>query len=185
MKVAAVVLAGGASLRLGTPKQLVRIGGETLVERTVRICREAGCDPVVVVLGAAADQVRSACSLDDAMVVMNQHWQEGMARSIVEGVSALDVSVEGCVMITCDMPAVLPDHLRRLTVSVEMTASAYAGRHGVPAYFPRARFPQLVSLSGDTGARDLLKSCPAIQLEGGELDIDTPQDLKRAIELFG
>ncbi|HEX2917812.1 MAG TPA: NTP transferase domain-containing protein, partial [Edaphobacter sp.] len=104
MRVAAVVLAAGASQRLGTPKQLVRIGGETLVERTVRICREAGCDPVVVVLGAAADQVRSACSLDDAMLVMNRHWQEGMASSIAQGVSALDVNVDGCVITTCDMP---------------------------------------------------------------------------------
>jgi molybdenum cofactor cytidylyltransferase len=185
VKVAAVVLAGGASRRLGTPKQLIRLGGEALVERTVRICREAGCDPVVVVLGAAADQVRSACSLEDAMLVMNQRWQEGMASSIAEGVSALDDGVDGCVITTCDMPAVLADHLRRLTDSGGMRASAYAGRHGVPAYFPRDRFPQLMSLSGDTGARDLLKSCPAIPLEGDELDIDTPQDLERANQLFG
>jgi molybdenum cofactor cytidylyltransferase len=185
VKVAAVVLAGGASLRLGTPKQLIRLGGEALVERTVRICREAGCDPVVVVLGSAADKVRSTCSLEDAMVVMNRHWHEGMASSIAQGVSALEDGVDGCVITTCDMPAVLPDHLRRLADSGEMTASAYAGRHGVPAYFPRDRFPQLMSLTGDTGARDLLKSCPAIPLDGGELDIDTPQDLERAIELFG
>lgn len=185
MKLAAVVLAAGASQRLGTPKQLVRICGETLIERAIRICREAGCEPVVVVLGAAADQVQSACSLDGAVVVMNNRWQEGMASSIVEGVSALDVSVEGCVMTTCDMPAVSSEHLRRLAASSEITASAYAGRNGVPAYFPRAVFPRLAALSGDTGARDLLRECPAIPLEGGELDIDTPQDLERAIELFG
>lgn len=185
MKVAAVVLAAGASQRLGTPKQLVRICGETLVDRTIRICREAGCEPVLVVLGAAADQVRDACSLDEAIVVVNESWQQGMASSIAEGISVLDDGVAGCVMTTCDMPAVSANHLRRLAESTDMTASIYAGRHGVPAYFPRSAFPLLLGLRGDTGARDLLRQCPGIPLEGGELDIDTPQDLERAIELFG
>jgi len=179
------VLAAGASRRLGTPKQLIRICDETLVERTVRICREAGCQPVVVVLGAAADQVRSACSLDEAVVVVNENWQEGMASSISRGLSALDPGVEGCVITTCDMPAVSQDHLRRLAATGELTASAYAGRQGAPAYFPRSVLPQLAALCGDMGARDLLKQCPAIPLAGGELDIDTPQDAERAFELFG
>ena len=185
MKSAAVVLAAGASRRMGMPKQLIRICGETLVERTIRICREAGCEPVVVVLGAAADQVRSACSLGRAVVVVNEHWQEGMASSIAQGVSALDDCVQGCVITTCDMPAVSAEHLGRLAATGELTASAYAGRQGVPAYFPRSVFPQLAALRGDTGARDLLKQCPAIPLAGGELDIDTPQDVERAFELFG
>lgn len=185
MKCAAVVLAAGASRRLGTPKQLIRIGGETLLERTIRICCEAECEPIVVVLGAAADRITSACSLDQTTVVVNEAWQEGMASSIASGVSELEDGVEGCVIITCDMPAVSAHHLRTLRETGEMTASAYSGRHGVPAYFPRSAFAQLAALSGDTGARDLLKACLTIPLAGGELDIDTPQDFERAIELFG
>jgi CTP:molybdopterin cytidylyltransferase MocA len=158
MKVAAVVLAAGASRRLGVLKQLVRLDGETLVERALHVCREAECDPVVVVLGASADVVRKECSFDDDM--------------------------DGCIVMTCDMPAVTAQHLRELVREGEVTASSYAKRRGVPAYFPRAMFAQLRKLTGDAGARDLLKQAQAVELEGGELDIDTAADLRRARELF-
>jgi molybdenum cofactor cytidylyltransferase len=69
--------------------------------------------------------------------------------------------------------------------SGELTASSYAGRRGVPAYFPVASFPLLVELHGDVGARDLLRSARCMELSGGELDVDTEKDLARARELFG
>ena len=86
--IAAVVLAAGASTRLGEPKQLIAIGGETLLERAVRTAREAGCAPVVVVLGADAERIRERCDLGDALAVVNEEWQEGMASSIRIGVAA-------------------------------------------------------------------------------------------------
>ncbi len=70
MSVAAIILAAGASLRLGRPKQLVRLGDETLLERTVRICHEAGCTSVVVVLGAEADLLCERCDLSDVHIVL-------------------------------------------------------------------------------------------------------------------
>ncbi|HEU4636950.1 MAG TPA: nucleotidyltransferase family protein [Edaphobacter sp.] len=184
MKYGGMVLAAGASRRMGTPKQLLRISGEMLLERALRICRDAGCNPIVVVLGASADQVKSSCPLEDAIVVVNKEWQEGMSSSIAMGISALDDGVDGCVITTCDMPAVSAHHLRKLAKAGQVTASAYAGRSGVPAFFPRSIFPRLTMLRGDMGARSLLLQAPSIPLEGGELDIDTPQDLERAIELF-
>lgn len=184
MRTAAIVLAAGASRRLGEPKQLILLHGETLVERAARICREAGCDPVIVVLGAEAAKIRERCSFEGAKIFVHEEWAEGMGASVRAGVSALKTDVDGCIIAVCDMPAVSSDHLRELMKPREITASCYAGRHGVPAYFPRSTFAQLMELRGDTGARDLLKNTRAVELTGGELDVDTPEDLARLRELF-
>jgi CTP:molybdopterin cytidylyltransferase MocA len=185
VKVAAIVLAAGASRRLGEPKQLIRLAGETLVERAVRICREADCDPVVVVLGASANEIQKQCTFEDAKILINEEWTEGMGASVRTAVSALDDVVDGCVVVTCDMPAVSVEHLRELMRTGEKTGSTYAGRRGVPAFFPRASFAQLMELRGDIGARDLLKDAPTVELKGGEIDLDTADDLARVRELFG
>lgn len=185
MSVAAIVLAAGASRRLGFPKQLIRLGGETLVERAVRLSREAGCQPVVLVLGASADEIKKVCAFEDAAIVVNEEWAEGMATSIAAGVRTLGPEVEGCLVTTCDMPAVTTLHLRKLMNMGEVMASAYAGGHAVPAYFPRRHFTALIELRGDTGARTLLKEAASIALEGGDLDIDTLEDVGRARELYG
>jgi CTP:molybdopterin cytidylyltransferase MocA len=184
MRVAAVVLAAGASTRLGEPKQLVMLGGETLLERAVRIAQEAGCAPVVVVLGASAEVIRAASDLNGAIAVVNDRWAEGMGSSVRAGVAPLK-EVDGCVVMTCDMPSVTAAHLQTLMGTGEVTASLYAGRRGVPAYFPVSRFPVLMELQGDTGARDLLRTARCKELVGGELDVDTVGDLERARELFG
>ncbi len=180
--VGAVVLAAGASVRFGSSKQLARLDGETLLERAVRVAREAGCRPVVVVLGAAAEMVRAQCELGDAVTVVNDDWASGMGGSIRTGVQCLrgvDELVDGCIVMTCDMPAVTAAHLRRLMTG-KVTASAYAGGRGVPAYFPAAMFAELMMLRGDTGARKLLGDARTVELAGGELDVDTSEDMARA-----
>ncbi|GGA64729.1 hypothetical protein GCM10011507_15470 [Edaphobacter acidisoli] len=175
-KTAAVIVAAGASMRFGSPKQLARLDGEALLERAVRVAREAGCRPVVVVLGASAELIRAQCLLEDAVVIVHEDWASGMGGSIGCGVRAL-YDVDGCVVMTCDMPAVTPEHLRLLMTTGETMASAYAGRHGVPAYFPADRFAELAQLHGDSGAREMLRNVQSVELVGGELDIDTPEDL--------
>jgi len=184
MRVAAIVLAAGASKRLGEPKQLVRLGSETLLESAVRVAREAGCSPVVVVLGASAASIQVAPRLGNAIIVVNDDWAEGMGSSVRSGVGTLR-DVDACLVLTCDMPAVTASHLRLLMAAGELTASSYAGRRGVPAYFPVGTFPLLMELHGDAGARDLLRSARCVELSGGELDVDTVEDLERARELFG
>jgi molybdenum cofactor cytidylyltransferase len=188
MSVAAVVLAAGASTRLGELKQLVVLGEETLLERAVRVAREAGCSPVVVVLGAEFAQVLGNSLLGEAVPVINDRWTEGMASSIRLGVRTLGFvakAAAGVVLMTCDMPAVTAVHLRALMGSGERTASCYAGRSGVPAYFPASGFDALMELQGDAGARALLRTARSVELAGGELDVDTAEDLARARELFG
>jgi molybdenum cofactor cytidylyltransferase len=182
MSVGAVVLAAGASRRLGRPKQLVRVDDETLVERAARVAHEAGCEPVIVVIGAYSEEIRSKVAMPDVRVVVNERWQQGMASSICVGVTALDDRAEGCVLMTCDMPAVTAEHLRRLISARCLMASLYAGRCGVPAFFPRAMFPDLLVLQGDAGARELIRDAAALELADGEVDIDTEDDLRRFAE---
>ena len=185
--VAAVVLAAGASRRLGQPKQLLMLDGETLLARTVRLACEAGAAPVLVVVGAHAQLIGAAVSADSAAVVMNEEWEQGIASSIHVGVKALDANASGVLILACDQPRLSAEHLRGLmetfaaTSDNSIVASAYAGVNGIPAVFPREAFPHLLALSGDKGARSLLMQppCPLIALpfEGGEVDIDQPDDL--------
>ncbi|HWW98631.1 MAG TPA: nucleotidyltransferase family protein [Edaphobacter sp.] len=188
MSIAAVVLAAGASTRLGEPKQLATLGGETLLERAVRVAREAGCLPVVVVVGAEYGQVLGNSVLGDVVTVINDKWEEGMASSIRLGVRALEFAArdaEGVLLMTCDQPAVTVKHLGRLMMRAEVKGSRYAGKNGVPAFFPKKYFDKLMKLKGDAGARELLAEARYVELENGELDVDTVEDLNRARELFG
>jgi len=185
MPVAAVILAAGASSRLGEPKQLVLLAGERLLERAARVAAEAGCEPVVVVLGSQAHAIQAGCALSHAIVVVNDAWAEGMASSIRCGVAQV-ASCEAVIVMTCDQPAVTAAHLRSLIAlgANEPVASSYSGRHGVPAYFPLRYLSALGELQGDAGARSLLESASAVELAGGDLDIDTPEALTAAQKIF-
>jgi molybdenum cofactor cytidylyltransferase len=174
---AAVILAAGFSRRLGRPKQTLRHCDETLVERAARIATEAGLSPVFVVVNRDAD---FCDSLDcrGCFVVMNERAQEGMASSIRRGIMAAKTfGASGAVLMTCDQIELDADHLRRLAAnSGRTTASSYAGRKGIPAYFPASAFEELLRLHGDTGARDLLLRAEAIPNEALTVDIDTEAD---------
>ena len=185
--IAAVILAAGASRRLGQPKPLVQLGEETLLERTIRVARTAELCPVLVVLGSEAGLIQSRCNLSDVHIVYNRRWVEGMASSIRAALELLHVehfAVDGAVLLVCDQPAVTAEHLRNLVASGRTTASEYGPRRGVPAYFPASAFPELAKLSGDAGARELLRGAEAMPLAGGELDVDTPEELEEARRQF-
>jgi molybdenum cofactor cytidylyltransferase len=187
INVAAVILAAGASRRLGRPKQLLEYQGETLVARAVRIAGEAGLNPAIVVLGAHREAVLAALANMSAISVDNSEWQEGIASSMRAGLKALEErspDAAGVLIMPCDQPRLNSEHLLRLLSSFAVetiSASTYAGVRGVPAVFPRSAFPELMNLSGDTGARKLLVNppCPVIEVpfEGGDVDIDTPEDI--------
>ena len=167
---------------MGEPKQLVCFRGETLLDRAVRVAGEAGLDPVVVVLGAEAKRVETHCDLRRAWVVVHAGWAEGMGSSIRAGMELVQGfgDVGGAVVMTCDMPDVTAEHLRRLAVDPGVTtASMYAGRRGVPAYLPRAAFAELLRLGGDAGAREMLRDAAHVPLAKGEMDVDTAEDLER------
>lgn len=185
MSVAAIILAAGASRRLGRPKQLVEIAGETLLARAVRVASEAAFAPVVVVVGneaGFADQLIGG----DVVLVRNIAADEGIASSIRRGIEAVDGSnCSGALLMTCDQPRVTPEHLRALAADeTAVSGSLYAGRIGVPAYFPASSFESLLQLRGDVGARELLRRARAVPAEELALDVDTEEDVERAIDLL-
>ncbi len=190
MPVAAIVLAAGASRRLGHPKQLLMHGGETMIERAIRMANEAGAAPVIAVLGAYRELIQEAVRSGNCTPVVNSAWDEGISTSIQAGLAALNESAPqapGALMLACDQPRLSTAHLRAMLeafgaqAAPAIVASAYQGVLGIPAVFPREVFAELRSLRGDKGARALLMQppCPLVALPfpGGEIDIDLPADM--------
>ncbi|MDR3777126.1 MAG: nucleotidyltransferase family protein [Terracidiphilus sp.] len=193
MPIPAIVLAAGASRRLGQPKQLLLLDGETLLERAIRLAAEAGADPVFVILGAHFERICAAVpfnQLPHAILVINSEWAQGIASSINTALRPLSIvapRAEGALILSCDQPRLTAAHLRALLErfaaqpAPTIVASTYAGVLGIPAVFPREVFADLRALRGDKGARALLMKppCPLISLPfpGGEIDIDEPADL--------
>jgi molybdenum cofactor cytidylyltransferase len=192
MTIPAIILAAGASRRLGHPKQLVAFEGETLLERALRLAKESGAAPVLVVMGANFAAICASISFEGAIPVLNDHWERGMSSSIHAGLNEAEVraaGAEGVMVMACDQPRLSTNHLRTLLAAFEahktssIIASTYAGTHGIPAVFPRIAFRGLRSLHGDKGARSLLAKPPceviAVPFQGGEVDIDLPSDLEQ------
>jgi len=190
MTVAAVILAAGASRRLGQPKQLLVYRGEALLESAARLAAEAGAVPVITVLGAHLAEISAAIPQGESIRVYNDRWEQGIAGSIHAGLHALATiapEADGVLLMTCDQPRLTAAHLHALldaftAVKAEsIAASFYSGTLGVPAIFPRSVFPQLLELRGDQGARKLLLDppCPLLRIDfPGEVDIDSPDDLR-------
>lgn len=182
----AVVLAAGSSTRLGRPKQLVEADGEPLLRRVVRAVRATNPAQCLVVLDEAAP-FESVLDALDVRIVRIADAARGMSASLRAGVAALGAECEGALVVVTDQPALAENHLRNLCTAWRAApafavASAYAGVIGVPALLPRSWFDAVAALSGDTGARELLRSRPdviAIAAPDLAFDIDTPGDLAR------
>jgi CTP:molybdopterin cytidylyltransferase MocA len=180
------VLAGGASRRLGRPKQLVSMAGEPLVRRMAKVALGSRCAAVSVILGAGAPEV--AAALDDLPVtcLLNDQWAEGMSSS-VRAASAWgrEMNLGAMLLILVDQIHLTARHLDALiTASAggrRLVASRYDGIVGVPALFPRQLFPAMAGLHGDVGARALLRipglPVATVWWEEGRIDLDVPRDL--------
>jgi len=190
MTIAAIVLAAGASRRLGQPKQLLTCGGETMIDRAIRLAGESGASPVIAVLGAHYELVRETALMRGATLIVNSAWEQGISTSIQAGLASLDESAPqtaGVLILGCDQPQLTAGHLRALLevfltqAAPSIVTSKYKDVRGVPAVFPREVFDHLRALQGDKGARSLLMHppCPLIELPlpGGEIDIDLPTDI--------
>lgn len=185
MKTAALILAAGGATRFGGPKQLLEIDGETLVDRACRIALEAGCGPVLRVLGARAGEILMRPEPAGVSTLVHVHWEEGMGGSLAAGVRRLleiDLDCEAAFILLADQPLVSPHLLAemraRLAAPVSMVLCRYGDGGGPPALFGRRHFPELAALSGDRGAKSLVGKHPAAvawhPFPEGACDIDTP-----------
>lgn len=188
-----IVLAAGASSRMGEPKGLLAFEGETLIKRAVRAALGTGCRPVIVVLGSNASALHDEIAETDALVLFNRNWFEGMSSSIRCGIETLEGCAqdkpEAVILTLCDQPFVTSACLRRLIDSYRasgaaLVASEYeaAGEKtfGVPALFSRALFSELMSLSGAEGAKRVImrhrQEAAVVALPEAAFDVDTPDD---------
>jgi CTP:molybdopterin cytidylyltransferase MocA len=186
--IAGLLLAAGEGRRLGQPKALVQLDGETLAERGVHTLRSAGCEPVVVVVGAAADRVLRLPGLAGAITVTNDAWRSGLASSLRAGLAACS-DAEAAVVALADQPEVSPEAVRRLCESwrAARPAAVVAGYDGVPrnpVLLDATVWPEVVaSAVGDTGARGWLQQNAhrAVVVECADVasarDVDTPAEL--------
>jgi CTP:molybdopterin cytidylyltransferase MocA len=187
-RIAGLVLAAGGGSRYGTPKALVRLRGRLLVERAVDLLAAGGCDPVLVVLGAAADEVLAAARLPEtAVVVRNPDWPTGMGSSLRVGLAAVPAQADAVVVTLVDTPGLGPESVRRLVAAagpVDAAQATYGGRPGHPVLLGRTVITEVAAAAtGDRGAGPWLAAHPervrlvACDGTGDPRDVDVPDDL--------
>ncbi|MGC1394712.1 MAG: nucleotidyltransferase family protein [Coleofasciculaceae cyanobacterium] len=192
-----IILAAGASTRLGTPKQLLRYGGQSLLFHAAQTAVASVCKPVLIVLGAYAELLKQEVQDLPVQVVENPHWQEGMGASIGTGIKAINSfsdNIEAVVLMLCDQPFVSVDVINNLVKSSGITkhsivASQYQETFGVPALFKRTLFGELLSLRSAEGAKKIItkysSEVDTIAFANGVIDIDTPGDYEAFLKMVG
>jgi molybdenum cofactor cytidylyltransferase len=189
--IGAVILAAGGSSRFGQPKQLLPFRGKTLIRTIIDAACEAGCSPVVVVIGGNGETIHPEVAHANVLEIRNTNWQRGIGSSIRSGVQALTdhaATVEAILLLVCDQPAVNAPFIERLIATREATkkdivASSYADTVGVPALFNRSLFKELLSLGDDGGAKSIILRNPErvarLAFPEGSVDVDTWQDWEK------
>ncbi len=192
--VAGIILAAGASQRLGRPKQLLEWRGEPLVRHVVQSALKAGLWPVKIVTGAGAAEIEGTLRDLPVQFVYNSLWELGQATSVVAGVESLPPRCGATIFLLADQPQVPVTLLRSLVerhaqTLAPLVAPLVDGRRANPVLFDRATFEDLRKLEGDSGGRPLFARYQAEWLPWHDpnilLDVDTEDDYRRLIELDG
>ncbi|WP_445748931.1 nucleotidyltransferase family protein [Polaribacter sp.] len=187
-KIAVLVLAAGKSSRMHTPKQLLKIGNQSLLDIVLAKAIQVVSTPIYCVLGANAATIQQEIATKNVVYIFNENYQEGLSTSIVSGINYLEKNhpnLEGVFILLADQPAIEIAYLKNLIELFaenknKIIASNYQKRNGVPAIFPREFFKELKLLKGDFGARDFLeKNKNATIVSSSDvclIDLDTKSD---------
>ena len=190
MKTGIILLAAGSSSRLGRPKQLVELGGKTLIQNAIEEAKKCQADSMVVVLGWNPDLIQTGFESKNVNVVFNKSWEEGMASSMQTGLKFLieNSQTDQVILMLCDQPFVDAVLLNRLIEEKESSgkgiiACSYSETMGVPALFDASYFNELLSLKGSEGAKKVIfnhsEDVLALDIPEGSIDLDTEDDLKK------
>jgi molybdenum cofactor cytidylyltransferase len=186
-----LVLAAGSSRRMGSPKQLLLFDGRPLLELVVEKVTASRLDEVLVVLGAAAGEIRAGVDFGRAAVLINEDHATGMASSLRAGLAALPETVDRALIILGDQPdisAALLDRLLDLQESSGLPAAAlsFNGLLHPPVVLKRELWGDLMSLEGDVGCRAVIRARPELvarlavaETSNHPVDVDTPADYER------
>jgi molybdenum cofactor cytidylyltransferase len=190
--VAAIILAAGQSRRMGGPsKLLARFDGEPLVRRVAAQAAASKADPVIVVTGHRAQEIESALTGLDVRVVHNPDYAEGLATSLKTGLAAVPESAAGALVLLADMPNISAAVIDRLVAAFRkrkgpaIVLPTYEGKRGNPVLWSRDFFPELMDVTGDTGARHILarheEAVERVEIgAAASVDVDTPEALVAA-----
>lgn len=186
-----VLLAAGGSTRMGRPKQLLTYRGHSLLRHAAEVAIASPCRPICVVLGAHVERLLPELHRLPVLVAKNTAWETGMGSSIrlgLETVMAAAGPIEAVVLMLCDQPWVSSDTIGRILQAHRasgrpIVASTYGEGEGVPALFGRAFFPELLSLRGPGGAKQIIQrhrhEVASVAVPEGAVDLDTPQEYAR------
>ncbi|WP_205500813.1 nucleotidyltransferase family protein [Rufibacter psychrotolerans] len=187
-KTGIIILAAGASSRLGQAKQQLTFQGQTLLQRTIEAAVDAEQCLVVVVLGANAEQIQPTLEPSEVPFIHNPGWAEGMASSIRVGLTEAlrkEPELEAVIFLLSDQPFVEASLLNKMIqtqaeTGKSMVACSYQDTLGAPVLFTKELFPELQQLKGQEGAKKLLarysEKVAEIPFPKGAIDIDTPSD---------
>lgn len=191
---AVVIIAAGESKRLGSPKQLLLLDKDSMLNRLIKMVQKAVDFPIYLVLGANAEKIKAQLPITNLNILENNEWQEGMGSSIRIGVQAVIDSAnkhDGVLILVCDQPHLSESSIKDL-ISLQdnkksaITASFYANVAGTPALFHQSVFSDLLALNGDQGAKRIIQErdqeLAKLQFEKGVLDIDTPEDYQQLLK---
>ncbi|MGF1489742.1 MAG: NTP transferase domain-containing protein [Prochloraceae cyanobacterium] len=192
-KVSIIILAAGASRRMGQPKQLLPYRGDLLLNYVIKCALSSSGKPIIVILGANADRIEPEIDRFAIEIVQNKEWNEGISSSIRCGIEYIKKhfsEIEGTIFLTCDQPFISPKIIARLIAVYNdnnklIIASKYRETIGIPALFPSSFFPELSKLKGDRGAKKTIQKyrdrVVTIEFPRGEIDLDTQEDYRQFI----
>jgi len=188
---AGIILAAGASRRMGEPKQLLPVHGRPLLETALAAACDSQLDEVVLVLGAQADDIRRLVRLGRARVVVNPDYIQGMSTSLKTGIAALGAKVDRAMVILGDQPDITAEVVDRLLEAQAVSglpaaALSFDGLLHPPVVLARELWGDIEALEGDVGCRALVRAhaelvaAVAADRPGGHpIDIDTREDFER------
>lgn len=189
-----VLLAAGASSRLGRPKQLLMFQGKTLLDHAITSAKNSKAKNIVLVVGANEAAIIHSVITSGITVVKNENWEQGMSTSIIAGLQKIQMeepAIESVIFMACDQPFVTAVLINKLIENYEqiqkpIVASSYGNSVGIPALFDKTIFAAIMTLTGDKGAKKIINQHPdlvhSIDFPLGNNDIDTLSDYEQLLK---
>ncbi|GAB2621027.1 hypothetical protein GCM10027035_16610 [Emticicia sediminis] len=197
MNTAIIILAAGASSRMGAPKQLLLVDGKTLIKRICETAMDTPCHPIVTVLGANRNLIRKETDRMPITVIDNPQWENGMSSSIKMGLAGAymtEKAIEAAIFLTVDMPYVNAELINKMIEKaesdekIEIVACKYDSQMGIPVLFKRTLFTDLLELTGDEGAKKVVMKnkdkTAFIDFPEGKLDLDTIDEYRNFVSNY-
>ena len=193
--VAAIILAGGYSMRMKEFKPLLPLGDSTVIENTINAFRNSGINDITVVIGYRAKELKMLLERIEVKWVYNENYHEGMYSSVVAGVSSLPTDTGAFFLLPADMPLVKTNTIEELlrvynSAKYDIIYPIYKGHRGHPPLISANLFPAIKNWEGGGGLRALLSQYQqlATQVEVADenilIDMDTPEDYMKICKLF-